>query len=80
MAMHVRVILVREKHVMEAEQLNGWTRLASSIGKGLVLAGHQYLFHNMLVDSALQWTLAAQGKQPKNKHGSESKRHMVQKC
>jgi hypothetical protein len=42
----------------EAEQLNGWIRQAIRIGQGLVLAGDQYLFHNMTVDSAFQWTLA----------------------
>jgi hypothetical protein len=53
--MHVRVILVRAKHIMEAEQLHGWIRHAIRIGQGLVLAGYQYLFHNMTVYSAFQW-------------------------
>jgi hypothetical protein len=43
---------------VEAEQLNGWIHQAIRIGQRLVLAGDQYLFHNMTVDSAFQWTLA----------------------
>jgi hypothetical protein len=42
---------------VEAEQLNGWIREAIRIGQGLVLAGDRYLFRNMTVDSAFQWTL-----------------------
>jgi hypothetical protein len=42
----------------EAEQLNGWIREEIRIGQGLVLTGDQYLFHNMTVDLACQWTLA----------------------
>jgi hypothetical protein len=42
----------------EAEQLNGWIREAIRIGQGLVLAGDQYLFRNITVTLAFQWTLA----------------------
>jgi hypothetical protein len=42
----------------EAEKLNVWIRKAIRIGQRLVLAGEKYLFHNMMVDSAFQWTLA----------------------
>jgi hypothetical protein len=42
----------------EAEQLNWWIRETIRIGQGLVLAGNLYLFLNIMVDLALQWTLA----------------------
>jgi hypothetical protein len=58
---HINEMVHKTDHLVtqaKSEQLNGWIREAIRIGQGLVLAGDQYLFHNMTVDSEFQWTLA----------------------
>jgi hypothetical protein len=42
----------------EAEQLNGWIREAIRTERRLISVGDQYLFRNIMVDLAFQWTLA----------------------
>jgi hypothetical protein len=46
----------------EGEQLIGWILEAMRIGSGIVLVVDNYLFHDILVVAAFNWTLARKKK------------------
>jgi hypothetical protein len=62
---HINEVVHKQDNLgsqVEANQLNGWIHEAIRIGSGIVLVGNNYLFRNISVDAAFQWTLVRKKK------------------